>query len=48
MQLVAAINVHGVHRMLTFNTGDFTRYRIEVLHPASVLAEPDADPAPGQ
>ncbi len=47
-RLVAAMNVHALHRILTFNTGDFTRYRIEVLHPTSVLSEPDADPAHGQ
>ncbi len=37
-RLVAAMNVHGVRRILTFNTADFTRYRIEVLHPPSLLA----------
>jgi predicted nucleic acid-binding protein len=47
-RLVAAMNVHGVDRMLTFNTGDFSRYPIEVLHPISALSEPDADPASGQ
>lgn len=36
-RLVAAMNVHGVRRILTFNTGDFTRYEIEALHPASLL-----------
>jgi predicted nucleic acid-binding protein len=36
-RLVAAMNVHGVRRLLTFNTGDFTRYGIEVLQPAAVL-----------
>ena len=36
-RLVAAINVHGVHRLLTFNAGDFTRYGIEVVQPAAVL-----------
>jgi predicted nucleic acid-binding protein len=25
-KLVATMNVHGVRRILTFNTGDFTRY----------------------
>jgi predicted nucleic acid-binding protein len=37
-RLVAAMNVHGVCRILTFNTDDFTRYGIEVLHPMSVLS----------
>jgi predicted nucleic acid-binding protein len=37
-RLVAAMNVHGVRRILTFNTGDFIRYQIETLHPATVLA----------
>jgi predicted nucleic acid-binding protein len=36
-RLVAAMNVHGVRRLLTFNAGDFTRYGIEVLQPAAVL-----------
>lgn len=35
-RLVAAMNVHGVRRILTFNTGDFTRYQVEVLHPTAV------------
>ena len=37
-RLVAAMNVHGVRRILTFNTDDFTRYGIEVLHPSSLLS----------
>ena len=32
-RLVAAMNVHGVARILTFNTSDFVRYGIEVAHP---------------
>lgn len=36
-RLVAA-NVHGIGRLLTFSPGDFTRYGIEVLQPASVLS----------
>jgi predicted nucleic acid-binding protein len=37
-RLVAAMNVHGVRRILSFNVDDFKRYEIEVLHPSSVLA----------
>ena len=37
-RLVAAMNVHGVGRILTFNVDDFARYGIEVLHPSSVGA----------
>jgi predicted nucleic acid-binding protein len=37
-RLVAAMKVHGLNSILTFNTGDFTRYPgIEVVHPADVL-----------
>ena len=36
-RLVAAMNVHGVRRLLTFDAGDFTRYGIEVVQPAAVL-----------
>jgi predicted nucleic acid-binding protein len=36
-KLVAVMNVHGVRKILTFNTADFTRYEIETLHPASLL-----------
>ena len=34
-RLVAAMNVHGIGRILTFNTGDFARYGVEVLLPSS-------------
>ena len=37
-RLVAAMNVHGVRRILTFNIDDFRRYDIEAIHPSSVLA----------
>ena len=37
-RLVAAMNVHGVGRILTFNVDDFARYGIEVLHPSSISA----------
>jgi predicted nucleic acid-binding protein len=36
-RLVAAMNVHGVRRLLTLNAGDFTRYGIEVVQPAELL-----------
>lgn len=36
-RLVAAMNVHGVSRLLTFNTGDFARYDLELIHPFSVV-----------
>ena len=35
-RLVAAMNVHGVRRILTFNVGDFARYNVEVLHPPAL------------
>jgi predicted nucleic acid-binding protein len=37
-RLVAVMNVHGVRRILNFNTADFARFEIEVLHPAAVKA----------
>jgi predicted nucleic acid-binding protein len=37
-RLVAAMNVHGVTRLLTFNAADFVRYSIEVLQPTAVSA----------
>lgn len=36
-RLVAAMNVHGIRRILTFNTGDFTRHGISAIHPSSLL-----------
>jgi predicted nucleic acid-binding protein len=36
-RLVAAMNVHGIRRILTFNTGDFKRFDVETLHPSDVL-----------
>ncbi len=39
-RLVAAMNVHAVRRLLTFNAGDFTRYGIEIVQPAAVLSTP--------
>jgi predicted nucleic acid-binding protein len=35
-RLVATMNVHGVRQLLTFNTGDFVRFGIELLHPSTV------------
>jgi predicted nucleic acid-binding protein len=35
-KLVATMNIHGVRRILTVNTGDFTRYDIEAVHPLSL------------
>jgi predicted nucleic acid-binding protein len=37
-RLAAAMNVHNVRRILTFDTGDFARYGLEVLQPSSVLS----------
>jgi predicted nucleic acid-binding protein len=36
-KLVATMNVHRVRRILTFDVGDFARYDIEAIHPASLL-----------
>jgi predicted nucleic acid-binding protein len=38
-RLVAAMNVHGVRRILTFNDADFKRFDIEAVHPSAVLSE---------
>ncbi|MGA3189669.1 MAG: type II toxin-antitoxin system VapC family toxin [Bryobacteraceae bacterium] len=37
-KLVAAMNAHGVRRILTFNAGDFGRYDVEAIHPAVLLS----------
>ena len=37
-RLVAAMNVHGVRRILTFNTDDFKRFDVMALHPSTVLS----------
>ena len=34
--LVAAMTVHGINRLLTFNAGDFARYGIEVIEPTAI------------
>ena len=45
VHLVAAMMVHGIARILTFNTGDFQRYPgIAALDPQQVLAPPPAPP----
>lgn len=36
-RLAALMNVHGVRRILTFNTSDFIPFEIEALHPSAVL-----------
>src|SRR6516225_3913573 len=36
-RLVATMNVHGIRRILTFNTDDFKRYNVEAIHPSSLL-----------
>lgn len=35
-RLVAAMNVHRIASIVTFDTGDFQRYAVEVLHPANL------------
>lgn len=37
-RLVAAMIVHGVRRILTFNASDFARYGVEVIEPTAMLA----------
>lgn len=39
-RLVAAMRVHGLTHLLTFNGADFARYPITVLDPAAVTAPP--------
>ena len=40
-RLVAAMMVHGLNRILTFNVGDFQRYQtLTVLDPQQVVAPP--------
>jgi predicted nucleic acid-binding protein len=36
-RLVATMNVHGIRRILTFNTADFSRYDVEAIHPSVLL-----------
>ncbi len=36
-RLIAAMNLHGIHALLTFNVQDFTRYSgLSVLHPREI------------
>ena len=35
-RLLAIMNVHGVRRILTFNTADFVRFEVEAIHPVAV------------
>jgi predicted nucleic acid-binding protein len=37
-RLVATMNVHGIGRILTFNTRDFARFEIKTLHPSAIAA----------
>jgi hypothetical protein len=40
-RLVAAMNVHGINRLLTFNAQDFQRYQgITILSPQQLVATP--------
>lgn len=36
-KLVAAMNIHAVPKVLTFNVDDFARFQVEAIHPASLL-----------
>lgn len=36
-RLVAAMNVHGVGQILTFNTGDFARFGVATIHPTATV-----------
>lgn len=36
-KLVAAMNLHRIPKILTFNTDDFTRYCVAAVHPSSLL-----------
>ncbi len=41
-RIVAAMNVHGVGSLITFNSGDFRRYRgISILSPREIVGEYD-------
>ncbi len=36
-KLVAAMHVHGIGKILTFNTADFARSEIDAIHTLAVL-----------
>ena len=39
-RIVAAMNVHGVNHLITFNGGDFRRYeRVSIFNPREIVAE---------
>ncbi len=38
-KLVAAMNVHGIRQLLTFNVQDFVRFGIDVLNPATLTRD---------
>ena len=41
-RIVAAMNVHGVKDIVTFNVDDYLRYpRIRVLHPTDLVPKPE-------
>jgi predicted nucleic acid-binding protein len=45
-RLVAVMKLHGVGKILTFNTGDFNRYQdIEAIHPATFTVLNPGKPA---
>jgi len=37
-RLVAAMNVHAVPRILTFNVNDFARFGVRAVHPTSIVS----------
>ena len=37
-RLVAAMNVHGIGKILTFDVGDFSRFDVATVPPSSVMA----------
>jgi predicted nucleic acid-binding protein len=38
-RLVAAMKIHQITSIVTFDVGDFKRYDIEVLHPKDALSQ---------
>jgi predicted nucleic acid-binding protein len=37
-KLAAAMTVHGIQRILTFNPGDFARYDVKAVHPFTLVS----------